>query len=166
LQDVLDVGTAIPRGAKVLPADLETSVFGPQPMCDAWAELVVERDAIASQLFAAGRPRMGGERFRTLTFLPGVLDARSGTLPWSGFEIWSDVWRTCADPWSPPRWFVHADGSCDRALAARRNELDAVLDRYDYVLVTGPPDYAEEVLASRVRLLSHVGSAWVYSVVH
>jgi len=166
LQDVLDVGRTIPPGAKVLPADLETSVFGPQPMCDAWAELVVERDAVASQLFAAGRPRMGGERLRTLTFLPGVLDAKSGTLPWSGFSIWSDVWQPCADPWSPVRWFVHVDGTCDRALAARRHELDPVVDRYDYVLVTGPPDYMEEVLASRVRLFSQVGSARLYSVVH
>jgi len=164
LQDVVDVGKSIPRGAKVLPADLETSVFGPQPMCDAWAELVVERDALASQLFAAGRPRMGGERFRTLAFLPGVLDAKSGTLPWSGFEIWSDVWQPCADPWSSVRWFVRVDHTCDQALAARRHELDAVVDRYDYVLVTGPPGYAEEVLASRVRFLSQVGSARIYSV--
>jgi hypothetical protein len=166
MQDVLEVGASLPRGAKLIPMHVERNVLGPQPTGASWAELVVERDAVASQLFAAGRPRMGGERFRALTFRPGVLDAATGTLPWSGFEMWSDVWRPCADSRSPVRWFVHVDGRCGDALAARKHELDEVIDRYDYVLMAGPPTYGQELLASHLRLVSHIGSAWMYAIAH
>jgi hypothetical protein len=54
MQDILDVGAALPRGARVVPMDFTVRLLGPQPLAHAWAELVVERDAIASQLFAAG----------------------------------------------------------------------------------------------------------------
>jgi hypothetical protein len=165
MQDVVDVGASLPRGARLVPMAFELSVLGPQPTGAAWGELVVERDAVASQLFAAGRPRMGGERFRTLSFRPGVLDRESGTLPWSGAEM-SDFWRPCADPRSPERWFVHVDGSCDQALAGRKQELDEVVDRYDYVLMLGPPPRAQDLLGSRLRLVSHSGSAWLYAIAH
>jgi hypothetical protein len=166
MDDVVDVGASLPRGAKLLPMDFNVGVLGPQPTIDAWGVLVVEHDAVASQIFAAGRPRMGGERFRTLTFRPGVLDEEAGTLPWSGFEMWSDVWRACADPRSPLRWFVHVDVNCDDSLAARKKALEEVIDRYDYVLMLAPPAYGQELIASRLRLVSHVGSAWMYSVAH
>ncbi|HEY3819084.1 MAG TPA: hypothetical protein VGL81_18070 [Polyangiaceae bacterium] len=165
MQDVLDVGSSLPRGARLVPLAFELSVLGPQPVGAAWGELVVGRDAVVSQLFASGRPRMGGERFRTLTFRPGVLDEESGTLPWSGAEM-SDVWRPCADPRSPERWFVHVDGSCADALAARKRELDEVIDRYDYVLMLGPSRYGQELMASRLHLVRESGSARMYAVVH
>ncbi len=165
MQDVVDAGASLPRGARLVPMAFELSVLGPQPTGAAWGELVVERDAIASQLFATGRPRMGGERFRTLSFRPGVLDRESGTLPWSGAEM-SDFWRPCADPRSPERWFVHVDGSCDDAVEGRERELDEVVDRYDYVLMLDPPPRAQDLLGSRLRLVSHVGSAWMYAIAH
>jgi hypothetical protein len=166
MQDTLEVATSLPRGAKVIPMDFNVSVLGPQPTIDAWGQLVVDHDAIASQMFAAGRPRMGGERFRTLTFRPGVLDAATGTLPWSGFEMWSDVWRNCADPRSPVRWFVHVDGKCAEALAARKQALDEVIDRYDFVLMLGPSDAGRDLLAPHLRPVSHVGAASLYAVAH
>jgi hypothetical protein len=109
---------------------------------------------------------MGGERFRTASFRPGVLDREGGTLPWSGFEMWSDVWRACADPHSPVRWFVHVDKGCQDAMAARKSELEGVIGRYDYVLMVGPPDYGQKLLASHLRLIGHVGSAWAYAIAH
>ncbi|HEX3344783.1 MAG TPA: hypothetical protein VHS09_09435, partial [Polyangiaceae bacterium] len=95
VQDVLDVGASLPRGAKLVPMDFTARLLGPQPLAHAWAELVVERDAIAPQLFAAGKPRMGGEHFRTLGFHPGLLDEATGALPWSSHEGWYDVVRKC-----------------------------------------------------------------------
>jgi hypothetical protein len=166
MEDVLDVGASLPRGAKVLPMDFNENVLGPQPTIDAWGELMVAHDAVASQIFAAGRPGMGGERFRALTFRPGVIDAATGTLPWSGFEMWSDVWRACADPRSPARWFVHVDVSCDDSLSARKQALREVIDRYDYVLMLGPARHGQELMASHLRLVSHIGSAWMYAVAH
>jgi hypothetical protein len=166
MQDVLDVGVSLPRGAKLLPMDFNPNILGPQPTIDAWGELVVEHDAVVSQLFAAGRPGMGGERFRALTFRPGVIDEATGTIPWSGFEMWSDVWRACADPRSPVRWFVHVDVNCVDSLAARKRAMEEVIDRYDYVLMLAPPGYAQELTASHLRLVSHIGSAWMYAVAH
>ncbi|HEX3344282.1 MAG TPA: hypothetical protein VHS09_06900, partial [Polyangiaceae bacterium] len=165
MQDVLDVGASLPRGARFVPMAFTLSVLGPQPTGAAWGELVLERDAVASQLFAAGRPRMGGERFRTLTFRPGMLDPERGALPWSGAEM-SDAWRPCAAEGSPARWFVHFDGSCDDALAGRRQELGRVLDRYDYVLMLDPPPFGRDLLGPRLRLVRQSGSAWLYAVVH
>jgi hypothetical protein len=165
MQDVLDVGAALPRGGRFIPMAFRLSILGPQPTGAAWGELVVEHDAVASQLFAAGRPRMGGERFRTLTFRPGVLDPESGSLPWSGAEM-SDVWRPCADPRSPERWFVHVDGSCDDAVAGRRRELERVLDRYDFVLMLDPPPFGRDFLARGLQLVLQRGSAWLFAVVH
>jgi hypothetical protein len=166
MQDVLDVGVSLPRGARFIPMDFTPSVLGPQPTGASWGELVVEHDAVASQLFASGKPRLGGERFRTLTFRPGVIDVRAGTLPWSGFEMWNDVWRPCAAPGSPVRWFVHDDAKCDDALAARKQALEEVIDRYDYVLMLGPAGYGQELMAPHLRLISHVGAAWMYAIVH
>ncbi|MGH7298299.1 MAG: hypothetical protein ACRELB_25390, partial [Polyangiaceae bacterium] len=165
MQDVLDVSTALPRGAKIIPLAFNLSVLGPQPTGAAWAELVVEHDAIASQLFAAGRPKMGGEGFRTLSFRPGVQDEETGRLPWSGFEM-SDCWRPCVAPGSPDRWFVHVDKSCSDALSERKHELERVIDRYDYVLMLGPARLGQDLLAPHLRLISHVGSAWMYGIVH
>jgi hypothetical protein len=165
MQDILDVGAALPRGAKLIPMDFTVSVLGPQPLGHAWAELVVDRDIVASQLFAAGKPRMGGERFRTLSFYPGLLDVETGRLPWSTYETWNDVGRECKDPWSPERWFVHVPGTCEELLAARKKTLEAVIDRYDYVLMLEPPAYGRDLIASHLRLVSHVGSAWMYAVV-
>jgi len=39
--------------------DFNENVLGPQPTIDAWGELMVAHDAVASQIFAAGRPGMG-----------------------------------------------------------------------------------------------------------
>jgi hypothetical protein len=163
IQDVIDAGATLPRGAKIVPADFNASPLGPQPTIDAWGYLVLEHNAIVSQVFASGRPRMGGERFRTLTFHPGVLDVVTGRLPWSGFEMWSDVWRPCAPEGSPARWFVHTDGTCADAVAARQRALAEVLDRYDYLLMLGPSERERELFASGLRLVSHVGAAWMYA---
>lgn len=166
IQDAIDAGSTLPRGATIVPADFNVSPLGPQPTIDAWGYLVLEHDAVTSQVFASGRPRMGGERFRTLTFHPGVLDVATGALPWSGFEMWSDVWRPCAPPGSPARWFVHTDGTCADAVVARQQALAAVLDRYDYVLMLHPSEHEQELFASGLRLLRHVGAAWMYAVPH
>jgi hypothetical protein len=166
IQDAIDAGSTLPRGATIVPADFNVSPLGPQPTIDTWGYLVLEHDAVTSQVFASGRPRMGGERFRTLTFHPGVLDVATGALPWSGFEMWSDVWRPCAPPGSPARWFVHTDGTCADAVVARQQALAAVLDRYDYVLMLHPSEHEQELFASGLRLLRHVGAAWMYAVPH
>lgn len=163
-QDGIEVGASLPRGAKVIPIDFNASVLGPQTNGDSWAHLVVSRDAVASQLFAAGRPRMGGERFRTVSFRPGILDVESGTLPWSDFEMWNDVGRSCAAPGSPVRWFVHLYGECSQNLADRMRKLEKVVDRYDYVLMLDLPDCARELLPSNLRLVRRVGSAWLYAI--
>jgi hypothetical protein len=164
MQDILDAGASLPRGATLVPMDFSARLLGPQPLAHAWAELVVERDAIAPQLFAAGKPRMGGEHFRTLSFRPGVLDEATGSLPWSTHEGWYDVVRKCSSG-ALLRWFVAASGDCAALLAERKATLDAVLDRYDYVLMLDPPDYAKDLVASRVELVQQVGVAWMYRVV-
>jgi hypothetical protein len=164
MQDILDVGASLPRGARLVPMDFTVRLLGPQPLAHAWAELVVERDAMASQLFAAGKPRMGGEQFRTLSFHPGLLDEATGTLPWSGYEGWYDVVRKCSSG-ALLGWFVARSGDCDALLAERKAALDAALDRYDYVLMLDPPDYGKSLVASRIELREHVGSAWMYRVV-
>ena len=166
MQDILDVGAPLPRGSKLIPMDFTLSVLGPAPLAHAWAELVVDRDAVAPQLFAAGRPRMGGERFRTLTFHPGLLDVETGTLPWSTNETWHDLGRNCAARGSPERWFVNIPGECTELLAGRKAALEAVIDRYDYVLMIEPPPYGQSLIAPHLRLVSHVGSAWMYAVTH
>ena len=163
MQDVLDVGASIPRGARLVPMDFTARLLGPQPLAHAWAELVVERDAIASQLFAAGKPRMGGERFRSLTFHAGVLDEATGSLPWSTYEGWYDVVRKCsAEPLLA--WLAFRSGDCAALLAERKATLDAVLDRYDYVLMLDPPGYARSLVASHLELLDTRGSVWMYRV--
>lgn len=164
MQDILDVGAPLPRGSKLIPMDFTLSVLGPAPLGHAWAELVVDRDAIAPQLFAVGKPRMGGERFRTLTFRPGLLDVATGTLPWSTNETWQDVGRNCAGRGSPARWFVKIPGDCTELLAGRKAALEAVIDRYDYVLMIEPPPYGQDLIAPHLRLVDHVGSAWMYAV--
>jgi hypothetical protein len=164
MQDILDVGASIQRGSRLVPMDFTARLLGPQPLAQAWAELVVDRDAMASQLFAAGKPRMGGERFRTLTFRPGVLDVANGRLPWSTYETWYDVVRKCS---SGPllAWLAFgASGDCAALLAERKATLDAVLDRYDYVLMLDPPDYARDLLASRIELVDRRGVASMYRV--
>jgi len=172
MQDILDVGASIPRGSRLIPMDFAARPFGPQPLGHAWAQLVFDREVVASQLFAAGKPRMGGERFRTLTFRPGVLDAASGKLPWSTYETWYEVVRECRDhpvppPPAPfPRPFGRLFGGCAGLLAGRRAALDAVIDRYDYVLMLDPPDYGRALLEEHLELRSRVGSAWLFAVVH
>jgi hypothetical protein len=165
-QDVIEVGASLPHGAKLIPADFNASVLGPQTNGDSWAHLVVSRDAVASQLFAAGRPRMGGERFRMVSFNPGVLDVEAGALPWSDFEMWNDIGRACAPHGAPQNWFVHWDGDCGRHLADRKGKLEKVVDRYDYLLMLDPPGCCQDLLPSKLRLVSHVGSAWLYAIVH
>jgi len=164
MQDIVEAGASIPHGSKLIPMDFTVSVLGPQPVGHAWAELVVERDVVASQLFAAGKPRMGGERFRTLTFHPGVLDITTGKLPWSTNETWHDVGRQCESPDSPTRWFVRIPKDCTELLADRKATLETVIDRYDFVLMLEPPPYGRDLVASHLRLVRHVGSAWVYAV--
>jgi hypothetical protein len=163
-QNIVEVGSSLPRGSKLIPIDFNASVLGPQTNGDSWAHLVVSRDAVASQLFAAGRPRMGGERFRMVSFYPDLLDIESGALPWSDFEMWNDVGRACADPGSAVRWFVHIDGDCNQNLAERRQKLEKVIDRYEYLLMVDPPDFGRKLLPSKLRLVSHVGSAWLYAI--
>jgi hypothetical protein len=165
MQDVLDAAASLPRGAKIVPMDFTVTMLGPEPLGHAWAELVVAHDAVASQLFAAGKPRMGGERFRTLTFHQGLLDQGMGRLPWSTYETWNDVTRMCASPWNPTRWFVHLPGDCNGRLAERKEALETVIDRYDYVLMIDPPDYGRALIAQHLRLVSQVGAAWMYAVV-
>ena len=165
-QDVLDVGEALPRGAKLIPIDFNGSILGPQPNGDSWAHLVVARDAVASQLFAVGRPRMGGERFRTVIFRPGLLDVASGALPWSDWEMWNDIGRGCAEPGSPKHWFVHQAAECSQLLAGRRQKFQKVVDRYDFVLMLEPPGDGRELLSPQLRLVGHTGSAWLYAIDH
>jgi hypothetical protein len=109
---------------------------------------------------------MGGERFRTVSFRPGTLDVESGTLPWSDFEMWNDVGRSCAAPGSPERWFVHLYGECSQNLVDRMRKLEKVVDRYDYVLMLDSTEYERGFLPSELRLVSRVGSAWLYAIVH
>ena len=164
MQDILDVGTSMANGSQVVPMDFTARLYGPQPLDHAWAELVVERDAMASQLFAAGKPRMGGERFRTLTFHAGLLDEASGRLPWSGYETWNDDVRKCGSNKLLAWAAFGASGDCASMLAERKAELDKVLGRYDYVLMLDPPDYARDLLASRIALVDRKGAAWLYRV--
>jgi hypothetical protein len=164
MQDILDAGESIPRDSKIVPMDFTARLLGPQPLGHSWAELVIERDAMASQLFAAGKPRMGGERFRTLTFHPGLLDEATGDLPWSTYETWYDVVRKCGSDKVLAFLAFGAAGDCATLLAERKATLDEVLDRYDYVLMLGPPGYAKDLIASRVELLVQKGEAFVYRV--
>jgi len=165
MQDILDVGATLPRGAKLVPMDFSVRLLGPQPLDHAWAELLVDREVVASQMFAAGKPRMGGERFRTLTFHPGTLDIETGKLPWSTFETWYDDVRKCSYAGTLRSWLVHVNGTCEGMLAERKAGLEAVIDRYDYVLMIDPPQYGRDLIAPHLKLLSHVGSAWMYAVV-
>jgi hypothetical protein len=164
MQDILDAGESIPKDSKIVPMDFTARLLGPQPLGHSWAELVLERDAMASQLFAAGKPRMGGERFRTLTFHPGLLDEATGALPWSTYETWYDVVRKCGSDRVLAFLAFGAAGDCATLLAARKATLDEVLDRYDYVLMLGPPAYARDLIASRVELLVQKGEVFVYRV--
>jgi hypothetical protein len=118
--------------------------------------LVLDHDAIAAQFFAAGRPRMGGDRFRTLTFRPGVL-APDGALPWSSNEGASEIVRACRDD---------VTMRCVAAVEVRKHALDGVADRYDDVLMIEPPEFARTALSDGFTLLRHVGVAWMYAVPH
>jgi hypothetical protein len=164
LQDVVDTGAGVARGARLLPMDFAARLMGPQPLAHAWAELVVDRDAVASQLFAAGKPRMGGEAFRTLGFRPGVLDQGTGILPWSTYEGWHDVARKCGSN-AVLAWFVAAKADCAALLDERVHVLDRVLDRYDDVLMIDPPPYAQTMLGDRVALVERRGSVLLFRVV-
>jgi hypothetical protein len=164
MADVVEVGREVRPGSKIVPMDFTARLLGPQPLAHAWAQLAIEHDAIASQLFAAGKPRMGGEAFRTLTFRPGVLGETTGSLPWSTGEGWYDVVRKC----SASRIIASLQSgsqSCDAILAERKATLDRVLDRYDYVLMIDPPDYALALLATRLRLVASQGAARLFRVV-
>jgi hypothetical protein len=164
-QEVLEAGASLPRGAKLIPVYVDASVLGPEINGDSWAHLVISRDAIASQLFAAGRPRMGGERFRMVSFHPGILDVESGVLPWSDWEMWNDIGRACAARNAPVNWFVHTDGDCNQHLAERKAKLERVIDRYEYLLMLDPPQFiGQGLLPSKLRLVSHVGSAWLFAI--
>ncbi|HEY3819090.1 MAG TPA: hypothetical protein VGL81_18100 [Polyangiaceae bacterium] len=163
LQDILDVGASLAPGDRLVPMDFSARLLGPQPLEHGWAELVVARDAIAPQLFAAGKPRMGGEHFRTLGFRPGLLDEAGGALPWSSYEGWYDVVRKCSSG-SFLAWFVARPAGCQELLAERTATLDAVVDRYDYVLMLDPPDYGASLVAAHAELVDHRGSAWMYRV--
>ena len=163
MRDVVDVGASLPRGAKIVPMDFMARLMGPQPLAHAWAGLVVERDAVASQIFAAGKPGMGGESFRTLSFRSGVLDEATGILPWSTSEGWNDVVRKCS---TTPliAWLQSGKLGCEAILAERKATLDAVLDRYDYILMLDPPDYARALVASRTSFVDRRGAAWLFRV--
>jgi hypothetical protein len=163
LQDVREVGKAVGPGSKVVPMDFGARLLGPQPLAHSWAELTIERDAVASQLFAAGKPRMGGEAFRTLTFRPGVLDETTGSLPWSTGEGWYDVVRKCSSSHIIAA-LQSGSQTCDAILAERKSTLDRVLDRYDYVLMIDPPDYAVALVAPRLTLVASRGEARLFRV--
>jgi hypothetical protein len=154
MQDVLDVGRFMARGSKFIPMVFTTPLFGPNPIGNSWALLIVDRDAIAPQLFAAGNPRMGGERLRPLHFAPGILDIATGRLPWPGTETWETVVRACDDS---------SSRGCVEKLSERKAAVDSVVARYDYVLMMDPPTYAREELAFGLTLRAHVGSAWLYA---
>jgi hypothetical protein len=157
LQDVIDVGAELPPGAKIIAMDFADRRWGaidkPQPLAHAWELLVTTRNAVGSQLPAAGKPRTGGERFRMLSFRPGVLDVTTGTLPWSSYEGAYDVVRPCQEG---------TREACRSALAARKNILDKVRDRYEYVLMLSPPALVRELLAEGLTLRRQVGMAWLY----
>jgi hypothetical protein len=106
---------------------------------------------------------MGGEHFRTLSFHPGLLDEASGALPWSSYEGWYDVVRKCSSG-RLLAWLVARSGDCAALLAERTATLDAVVDRYDYVLMLDPPDYATSIVTPHAELVDHRGSAWMYRV--
>jgi hypothetical protein len=169
VQEVIDAGVDLPRGAKLVPLHFGSSSWSPidrpQPLAHAWAMLVLDHDAVAAQFFAAGRPRMGGDRFRTLTFRPGVL-APAGDLPWSSNEGASEIVLACRDPASALAAERPPTGKCAETLAARKTALDKVAERYDAVLLITPPDFARAALARGFTLLRHVGIAWMYAVPH
>jgi len=94
-----------------------------------------------------------------------VLDEAHGQLPWSTYETWYDVVRKCGN--SPlVAWLAFgASGGCTTLLAERKATLDAVIDRYDYVLMLDPPDYGKNLIAPHLELLDTKGLAWMYRVV-
>jgi hypothetical protein len=157
MDDVIEVGAELPRGAKLIPMDFMDRGWGtidkPQPLAHAWARLVETRDVVAADLFAAGKPRMGGDHFRMLSFRPQVLDVATGTLPWPSSEGVHALARQCQDRTSE---------SCRIALSRRRESLAAVIDRYQYVLLLSPPDYVREALAEHLTFRKEVGVAWLY----
>ena len=108
---------------------------------------------------------MGGERFRMVSFRPGILDVESGALPWSDFEMWNDIGRACAEPGAPVHWFVHMDRDCSQYREERTRKLEKVIDRYEYVLMLDPPEFGRDLLSSKLHLVRRVGSAWLYAVV-
>jgi hypothetical protein len=158
IASVVDVGASLPEGSKVVPIDMENHQWGmlnkPQPTGHAWAWLVATRNALASQILAAGKPRMGGDRFRLLSFRPGVLDVPTGSLPWSWFEGGHDISRACE---------AAASTACRDALTKRHAALDPVLDRYDGLLLLSPPEVARASLGRDLRLQGHAGDVWLYT---
>jgi hypothetical protein len=62
-------------------------------------------------------------------------------------------------------WFVHTDGDCNQHLAERKAKLERVIDRYEYLLMLDPPQFiGQGLLPSKLRLVSHVGSAWLFAI--
>jgi hypothetical protein len=157
VQDVLDAGVDVPAGGRVIPIDFADRHWGmidkPQPLAHAWSLLVVAHDVVGSQLPAAGKPRMGGERFRMLSFRPGMLGTATGLLPWSSPEGDYDAARACQGLDREACW---------RALEPRKNNLDTVRDRYDYVLMVSPSPLIRDILGEGLTLRRHVGVAWLY----
>ena len=110
---------------------------------------------------------MGGERFRMVSFHPGILDVDSGALPWSDFEMWNDIGRACAEPGAAVNWFVHRDDEpCSQHLAERTRKLEKVIDRYEYLLMLAPPELGRELLPQKLHLVRRAGSAWLYAIAH
>jgi hypothetical protein len=159
LETVRTVGEALPRGAKLLTIDFGVRRWklttGSQPMFHAWGLLAVERDAVSSQLFAGGKPSMGGERFRMLSYRPGVLDRDEGALPWPGFENAVGLGRECGA--TPDSW------ECLAGIERLQMQVESVLDRYEHLLLIAPPEAAREALGEDLALLAHQDDIWLYS---
>jgi hypothetical protein len=157
VQEVRDAGADLPRGSRLISINFGERgpglVEAPQPLAHAWAHLVVDRDIVSGQLFAAGKPQMGGERFRMLSMRPEVLQQDTGALPWPGFENAYALGRSCDPP---------ATSDCRSRLLAMRDSLNAVVGRYDFILMIAPPEIARTILTEGLSLRRRVGDAWIF----
>jgi hypothetical protein len=158
VQEVRAAGDDLPRGSRLIAIDFGgrrlSLADAPEPLAHAWAHLVVDRDIVSGQLFAAGKPKMGGERFRMLSLRPEVLQQETGALPWPGFENAHALGRHCDPP---------ATSDCRGRLLALRDRLSAVMGRYDFILLIAPPEIARTILAEGLSLRRHVGEAWLFA---